>query len=185
MSTFRKTLGRATPVALLAFGLAWIMLSASSPGQIESNQAAPAAGFYAPDFTLQTLDGQTLTLSELRGRPILLNLWASWCLPCRAEMPALQRVYEEHQSKGFLVLAVNATNQDNPAAARAFVGELSLTYPILLDEQGEVSRLYALRALPTSFFIGADGKIAEVVVGGPLSDALLAIRVEQLLGEAP
>jgi peroxiredoxin len=173
------------PYAVLLLGLAWIALSASSTGQSQEGQSAPATGFYAPDFTLPSLDGQSYSLSELRGRPILLNLWASWCLPCRAEMPALQRVYEEHQAQGFIVLAVNATNQDSPGAAAAFVEELGLSYPILLDEEGTVSRLYGLRALPTTFFIDAEGKIIEVIVGGPLSEALLAIRVEELLKDLP
>lgn len=181
----RQSLRRVVPVLLLILGLIWIPVSASSPDQSANDQSAPAAGFFAPDFTLSSLDGQTYTLSELRGHPILLDLWASWCPPCRAEMPAIQRIYEEYQSQGFLVLAVNATSQDDPASARAFAESLGLTYPILLDETGDVAHLYGLRALPTTFFIDADGRIADVVIGGPLSQALLSIQVENLIASAP
>jgi len=144
---------------------------------------APQAGFLAPDFTLNTLDGETVTLSDLRGQVILLNIWASWCPPCRAEMPAMQRVWEEYQARGVVVLAVNSTVQDTPADAQAFVTENGLTFPIPLDTSGEVTRLYRVSSLPTSFFIGADGVIREVVIGGPMAEALLRSRVEQLIKE--
>jgi len=82
-----------------------------------------------------------------------------------------------------LVLGVNSTNQDNPQAANAFAQQLGLTFPILFDRDGSVSKLYNVRALPSSFFIDADGIIQEVIIGGPMAEALLEIRVEQLLGE--
>jgi cytochrome c biogenesis protein CcmG, thiol:disulfide interchange protein DsbE len=96
-------------------------------------------------------------------------------------MPAMQRVYEEYQAQGFVILAVNATDQDNLNAANAFVESLGLTFPILLDPSGEVSAAYEVRALPSSFFIDREGIIREVVVGGPMSEALLRIRVQQIL----
>jgi peroxiredoxin len=96
-------------------------------------------------------------------------------------MPAMQRVYEEYKDQGFEILAVNATNQDSVEAALAFAQLYSLTFPIVMDTDGSVSRAYNLRALPSSFFIGADGVIQEVVIGGPMAEALLRVRVEQLL----
>ena len=119
---------------------------------------------------------------QMRGRPVLINLWASWCGPCRAEMPAIQRVYDQYRDQGFVVLAVNATRQDSLQAAQAFVDEFGFTYPILLDVDGVVASLYQLRAFPSSYFVDADGIIQEVVLGGPMNEALLATRVEQLLG---
>jgi len=166
---------------LIVVGAAWIAVSTPAPGELEQAGAAPAVGFKAPDFTLGTLDGGQVRLSDLRGQAVLLNLWASWCGPCRAEMPAMQRVYEEYRDDGFVVLAVNATNQDRISAAAAFVDELGLTYPIGLDLDGAVSRLYGLQALPSSFFIDWDGVIREVIIGGPMAEALLRIRAEQLL----
>jgi len=169
-------------VGLLVVGGLWTYANRMAPASLEQAQAAPQAGFLAPDFTLGTLSGETITLSDLRGHPILLNWWASWCLPCRAEMPAMQRVYDHYRDDGFIVLAVNATLQDSRAAAQSFVDEFGFTYPILLDLDGSVASLYRLRAFPSSYFIDAEGVISEVVIGGPMDEALLATRVEQLLG---
>ena len=171
-------------VGILLVGAAWMWLSRVEPGQTTGGLIpAPQVGFLAPDFSLQTPEGESYTLSELRGKAVLVNLWASWCLPCRAEMPAMQRVYEEYKDQGFEILAVNATNQDSVEAAVAFGLDYSLNFPILLDRDGAVSRAYNLRALPSSFFIGPDGVIREVVIGGPMAEALLRVRVEQLLAE--
>jgi peroxiredoxin len=96
-------------------------------------------------------------------------------------MPAMQRVYEEYRDQGFTILAVNAAQQDSQAAAAQFAAEHGLTFPILYDLDGSVARSYQLSALPTSFFILPDGTIQEVVIGGPMAEALLRARVEQLL----
>jgi peroxiredoxin len=166
----------------LILGARWIAISAAPSGQTTSGKIpAPRAGFAAPDFSLPTPDGETITLSDLRGRPVIVNLWASWCGPCRAEMPALQRVHEAYQDAGLVLLAVNATPQDSEAAALAFAAEYGLTFPILFDPEGQASRLYELRALPSTYFIRPDGTIEEVVLGGPMSEALLRTRVEKLL----
>ncbi len=170
---------------ILLAGLFWIWHSAAPAGTTTAGKIpAPQAGFLAPDFTLTTLDGETVTLSNLRGKVVLLNLWASWCPPCRAEMPAIERIWQEFREQGLVVLAVNSTSQDTTTNAQAFVAENNLTFPIPLDIDGEVARLYRVNSLPTSFFIGADGIIHEVVIGGPMAEALLRSRVEQLLKEA-
>ncbi len=167
---------------LLLAGAVWTWASRDPEGvSAGGGFPVPRAGFPAPDFTLSTPDGESLRLSDLRGRPLLINLWASWCIPCRSEMPAMQRVYAEYEERGFLILAVNATDQDSREAAAAFARENGLTFPILLDEEGQVSQRYALQALPTSYFVDPAGVIREVVVGGPMSEALLRIRVQQLL----
>lgn len=93
----------------------------------------------------------------------------------------MQRVYADFENQGFIILAVNATQQDNVEDVVAFIHEYQLSFPIVFDTDGTVSRLYAVNALPTSFFIDADGIIREVIVGGPMSEALLRVRVEQLL----
>lgn len=143
--------------------------------------AAPQAGFPAPDFTLQTPTGETYTLSELKGKAVLVNLWATWCPPCRAEMPAIQNIYDEYKEQGFIVLAINMTTQDNPLNIAPFAAEYKLTFPILLDETGEISAAYQLRSLPSSYFIDREGIISEVVIGGPMAEALLRTRVEKIL----
>jgi cytochrome c biogenesis protein CcmG, thiol:disulfide interchange protein DsbE len=168
-------------VILLA-GLAWIWTSRAVAGETTAGSIpAPRQGFQAPDFSLQNAQGDVVRLSDLRGNPVLVNVWASWCSPCRAEMPAIQRLYQDYQSHGLEILAVNSTTQDSVEKAMAFAQDLGLTFPILFDAEGEVARLHQVQALPSSYFINPDGKIEEVVIGGPMSEALLRVRVEQLL----
>jgi len=170
--------------SLLLVGLFWIGLSAdrnrSSTGGLIP---APQKGFLAPEFNLSTLDGQSVKLSDLRGNIVLVNFWATWCPPCRAEMPAVEKVYNSYKDQGFVVLAVNSTVQDTFTNVAPFAQQFGLSFPILLDRTGDVSHLYMLRSLPTSFFVDRDGIIREVVIGGPMSEALLRSRVEQLLQE--
>jgi cytochrome c biogenesis protein CcmG/thiol:disulfide interchange protein DsbE len=168
-------------ILLLIAGAAWIILSAEITNVGSESSSAPQAGFVAPDFTLNTPAGNTFTLSELRGQAVLLNLWASWCPPCRAEMPTIEKIYNEYKNRGFIVLAVDMTYQDNTANIAPFVQKYSLTYPILLEETGNVASLYQLRSLPSSYFIDRTGIIQKVIIGGPMSEALLRTRVEQIL----
>jgi cytochrome c biogenesis protein CcmG, thiol:disulfide interchange protein DsbE len=175
---------------ILFTGALWVRFTAAHFGLGTNGKTpAPHQGFLAPDFTAQSLSGEEVSLSSLKGRPVLVNLWASWCLPCRKEMPALERIYQEYQDEGLTILAVNATSQDQIDKVNAFVKEYRLTFPILLDNNGEIIKAYQISAFPTSFFISADGVIQDVVVGGPMSEALLRSRVEHLLGvsksEAP
>jgi len=167
---------------LLVIGLGWIWLSAVPQNSTTNGRiSAPQNGFLAPDFSLKTLDGQTVKLSDFRGKVVLVNIWASWCPPCRAEMPAFERVYQNYKGQGLIVLAVDSTVQDTISNAKKFVDENGLSFPILLDEGGIVTRLYQVQSLPNSFFIGADGVIREVVIGGPMAEALVSSRVEKLL----
>lgn len=173
---------RAFYIAILVAALAWIFASADRAGVSTAGEIpAPREGFLAPDFSLQTPEGETVSLSELRGQAVLVNLWATWCPPCRAEMPAIQKLYDEYKDQGFMVLAVNMTYQDNPQSVLPFTRENNLTFPILLEETGEMARKYELRSLPSSFFVNRDGIIQEVVIGGPLSEALLRTRIESIL----
>lgn len=180
-STQRRTIS----VIVLLLGLVWIGLNADPGGASNEKISSPRPGFLAPDFTLQTIDGETVTLSDLRGQAVLVNIWASWCSPCRAEMPAMQRVYEDYKSKGLVILAVNSTVQDSAESARSFAAELGLTFPIQLDIEGIATRLYEAQGLPASFFIGRDGIIREVVSGGPMSEVLLRTRIESILETMP
>jgi cytochrome c biogenesis protein CcmG, thiol:disulfide interchange protein DsbE len=169
---------------VLVLALGWVWVSRAPQGTTTSGLIpAPQAGFLAPGFTLETLNGDEIALEDLRGQVVLINVWATWCPPCRAEMPAMQQVYEAYHEQGFEILAVNSTAQDSFANLEPFIAEYGLTFPILLDRQGEVTRLYRVLSLPTSFFVGRDGLISEVVVGGPMDEALLRARVENLLKE--
>lgn len=167
---------------ILVLGLVWIGLSADRLG-VSTNGLIPAPqkGFLAPDFLLETMDGKLVRLSDLRGQPVILNFWASWCAPCRLEMPAFKEFYEEYRDQGLVILAVNSTSQDTPSAVEAFVAEYQLPFTILLDHEGSVSRLYKLTALPTTFFIGRNGVISRVIVGGPLAGSTLRAETESIL----
>lgn len=171
--------------ALLLLGLAWIFIS-SSPSQpgAAATLSQPRKGFYAPDFELTTLSGETVRLSSLRGKPVILNFWASWCVPCQAEMPALQKVYTQYKDQGLQVVTVNMTFQDNQSDAASFVSKNGLTFPVALDLNGDSGRKYLIQALPSSFFIGSNGIIIDMIVGGPIDEALFRTQAEFLLKEA-
>lgn len=168
---------------ILLLGVGWIAVSTVEPGSTTSGRTpAPHQGFLAPDFTLNSLDGRAYRLSDLRGQVVLINFWASWCLPCRTEMPDMEEAYQEYVSRGLTILAVNSTVQDKPVQVRAFVEDNRLSFPVLMDAIGNVTEAYQISALPTSFFVDRDGIIQEVVIGGPMPEALLRERIEKLLG---
>lgn len=178
----QQTQRRIIYFTILALGLTWIFVSADRSGASTSGRIpAPQQGFLAPDFELRTPNGETIRLSDLRGQAVLINLWATWCPPCRAEMQSIEKVYQDYKDQGFTVLAVNMTRQDDASAILPFVREQALTFPVLLDEKGEVAAAYQLQSLPSSYFIRRDGIINEVVIGGPMSEALLRTRIEDIL----
>ena len=127
----------------------------------------------APDFSLKTIDGKVINLLDFRGKPVLINLWATWCPPCRDEMPGIQAAYEKYADKGLVVLAIDFTIQDHLPEVEAFIKELKLTFPILLDETGDVSAgLYGMVGLPTSYFIDPQGILQRIQIGGMLPEKL-------------
>lgn len=115
-------------------------------------QAAPA-----PDFTLKSAGGENIKLSELRGEVVMINFWASWCAPCRQEMPHLDALHTRYQPLGFTVLGVNV--EQDPAAARALLKDSPVAFPVLFDEHNEVSRLYDVSAMPSTVIIDRDGNV--------------------------
>ena len=169
----------------LAAGILWTVASRvpSAVGAPLSSSPSPREGFLAPDFTLDTLQGEKVTLSDLRGKIVLINLWATWCPPCRAEMPALEKSYELYKDSGVVILGVNLTNQDSEKDVSRFVEEFGLTFPILLDRDGNVSALYQLMGLPTTYFVNREGIIRTVVVGGPMSETFIRSKIEALVKE--
>lgn len=156
--------------------------AASSGGVVllpsTGQRAALAAGNNAPDFTLNGLTGAALSLSDYRGQVVLVNFWATWCPPCRAEMPDMQQVYMERKDRGFTIVAVNIQEAREPISN--FVGKYSLAFPIALDTAGTVSQLYGIYGLPTSYFVDRSGRIAEVHVG-PLTKSDILKKVDALL----
>lgn len=122
-------------------------------------------GNLAPDFQLLNMEGQPVQLSDFRGKKVIVNFWATWCPPCRAEMPHMEKFYNDF-SKEAVVLAVNLTNTEkNQSDVTAFIDDLGLTFPILLDEKGEVAGMYQVFAYPTSYMIDSQGIIREIFQG--------------------
>lgn len=133
-------------------------------GETNLAQSSLVAEQAAPDFELKSLAGETIRLSDFKGKPVLLNFWATWCGPCRAEFPELQSAAVEYKDK-VVIIGINMTTNDTPTQVPAFVAEFGVTFPIALDETGEVSRAYQITGLPTSVFIDRDGIASEVRLG--------------------
>ena len=132
----------------------------------------------APDFRLDDLEGRPVRLADYRGQVVLINFWATWCLPCRTEMPEIESVYRAHRERGFGVLAIDM--QEHAGLVRPFMAELGLTFPALLDLDGSVGRAYRARALPASFLVDRQGTVRYVKVG-PLTAGTLEEQLRKLL----
>jgi peroxiredoxin len=121
------------------------------------------AGTVPPSFTGRTLDAREFSLADLRGSVVVLNFWASWCLECRQEMPALERLHRSLQPRGLVVVGLNA--RESPAVAQSYAGTLRLSFPLVLDADGRINTLYGVVGLPTTFVIGRDGRAVALAVG--------------------
>jgi peroxiredoxin len=128
----------------------------------------PEVGRPAPEIELRALDGDRVRLADYRGRPVLLNFWASWCRPCRDELPEIVRRYRELSPAGLEVLAINLTDQEREEELHAFVAEQRLPFRVLLDVRGKARRRYRLTGLPTTVFVDSRGTVTAVHTG-PLS----------------
>lgn len=111
----------------------------------------------APDFTLHSLSGENLRLSEFRGEVVMINFWASWCGPCRQEMPLLDALYEKYQPLGFTILGVNV--EQDPAKARQLLEQIPVSFPVLFDTENKVSKLYDVIAMPSTVLVDRDGNV--------------------------
>lgn len=179
-------------LATLVAGLALIAAGRAEPGRpaagerrpasAEGKAPAPLVGHPAPDFALADLEGREVRLSDLRGEVVLVNIWATWCPPCRAEMPLIEATYAEHRGSGFTVLAVS--QGEAAEVVRAYIQAGGLSFPVLLDSGGEVGRAYEVSVLPSSLFVDRAG-VVRAVYRGPLPRGALIATVEELLAEAP
>ena len=157
---------------ILIFGSGWLWASrlpADASPAVRTPQ--PAVDHPAPDFTLIRFDtGEKVSLSELRGKPMILNFWATWCRPCRAEMPALQTAYERY---GDDLLVVGVDQGEEGAVVGPFLEEFGISFPILLNGDMTVGREYRILGLPTTFFIDSQGVIRRIHAG-EINSAILA-----------
>jgi peroxiredoxin len=157
--------------------IALAMLAAAGAANAK---AAPNA--QAPDFTLRQLSGPNLRLAEQRGRVVLVNFWATWCGPCRVELPHLSRLHDKYRGSGFTLLGVNI--DEDPAVARALVGKMGLTFPVLLDSEKKVVGAYDLNAMPATVLIDRDGRVRHLHRGYKEGvEALYEQQVRALLKE--
>ncbi len=138
-------------------------------------------GDMAPDFTMNTLDGKEVKLSDYKGKKVVLNLWASWCPPCKAEMPHMQKYYEENKDKKNVeILAVNLTTMEKDQSnIQSFVDDYGLTFPIPLDESGDIGVAYQAFSIPTTYMIDTTGVIQKKIVG-PMNEEFLSDMVTRL-----
>ncbi len=170
-------------LAVLLAGIGWIAYSAGLVAQTGSAEAgqlepAPIAGHPAPDFELPTLAGNTIRLSDYRGKPVVVNFWATWCGPCRSEFPDFQEAAVDN-ADSLVILGVNSTSVDQVANVPEFLDEYGITFPIVLDEQGDTVDNYRVLGLPTTIFINSDGIINEVFTG-PLNKAYIESKISEL-----
>ncbi len=147
---------------------------------VPTRWSGPATvGREAPDFSFPTMEGQTARLSDYRGQVVLVNVWATWCGPCRMEVPDLVAAYQQYKDRGFTVLAVN---QGEPREqVLAFAGHFGMSFPVLLDEEGHIRSHYPYRGIPTTFVVDREGVVRNIWVGTVPADALSQM-VEPLLG---
>lgn len=149
-------------VLVLLGGSTWLWMNREPVDALAlRTEPAPAVGHPAPDFTLTTLDGQPFALGE-QDLPIVLNFWATWCGPCRRELPELQRAAEQYDGS---VAIVGVDQGEEAGVVQQYVDELGLTFAIPMDEEFEVGELYNVRGLPTTFFIDRNGIIRDVWAG--------------------
>ncbi len=143
-------------------------------------EQAPIRGKTAPDIELKNLDGETVTLRSFRGRPIMLNFWATWCGPCRIEIPVFEEVYNDPEwaGHGLEILAIDV--QESTSQVRQFMEVYTMSFPVFLDSRAMAARIYNIAAFPTTFFIDKDGIIREIRIGAFTTKA----SVERMLANS-
>ncbi|HBU82570.1 MAG TPA: TlpA family protein disulfide reductase [Paenibacillus sp.] len=137
-------------------------------------------GNIAPDFELNTPDGEKLKLSDFRGQKVIVNMWATWCPPCRVEMPDMQKFYEKYKDEKATIIAVNMTSSEKSLdSIPNFLKEYGITFPVVLDEQNKVGEIYQVYALPTSIIIDSQG-IIQQKVSGPMNYEMMEKFVSEI-----
>ena len=143
----------------------------------------PAVGMQVEDFQLADLDGKTQSLSQYRGKVVLVNFWATWCKPCTTEMPAMQASFDKLRDKGFVVLAINELEDD--ARVREHIKQYGHTFPVLMDRNNKVANQFGVFGLPVSVFIDQGGRVQEYIKGGLLTEQMIDDVVAKIQKQEP
>jgi thiol-disulfide isomerase/thioredoxin len=151
-------------VVIALVGASVYLVSSSSSRPPSEMIKSVVAGDLAPDFQLEDTKGNKVSLSELRGKIVMVNFWATWCPPCIEEMPSMERLNEALGGDDFVMLAIN-TEQNGRAVVPAFLEKTPYTFPILYDDKGDVQKHYGVFKFPESFIVGKDGKVVEKIIG--------------------
>lgn len=152
-------------IVLFVAGIAAVYVGNNQAVEAADTPVGVSIGMQAPDFTLPDLNGNPVSLSELRGKPVIINFWASWCPPCREEMPEMQTFHEMHHGR-VTVLGVNLA--ETPEKVTGFLDEYGYKWPMVLDRGGDIRELYRVRVIPTTYFLDGKG-IIHRVYAGPLT----------------
>jgi peroxiredoxin len=168
----RQSLALAVVLVAFASGVAWSMGS-----------RVPVVGTAVEDFQLADLSGKMQSLSQYRGKIVLVNFWATWCKPCTTEMPAMQTIYDKLRDKGFVVLAVNELEDD--AKVREHIKQHGHTFPVLMDRDNKVANQFGVFGLPVSVFIDQEGRVQEYIKGGLLTEQKIDETVARIQKQEP
>ncbi len=161
----------------IAFGAVIGVIALFGVG-IKMRSAKPVEAGAAPEFTIPTFDGGTFSLAEQRGQVVVVNFWASWCIPCRQEAPVLESTWLKYKDRGVLFVGVDYV--DSEREARAFIDEFKITYPNGPDLGTEISRRYHMQGVPETYFVGKDGQLYGNHIG-PIDAPTLSRKIEELL----
>ncbi|MGB8954199.1 MAG: redoxin domain-containing protein [Tumebacillaceae bacterium] len=179
MSTQTSNLSKIITILVLfaaSVGIIWAVVNFDKQEVVVLQAGQPA-----PDFTLNTLDGKTVKLSDYKGKVVMVNFWASWCEPCRQEMPDIEKVYETYKDQGLVILGVNINEKNVPV--QGFVNQMGLKFPILMDHDSKVAvDLYRVKPIPTTFFVDKDG-ILRQTAEMPMTSSYMENTLAPLLGK--
>jgi peroxiredoxin len=169
--------------SFLLFGVFVSFLAFHSSDGWSMGSRVPVVGTPAEDFRLVDLEGKSQSLSQYRGKVVLVNFWATWCKPCTTEMPAMQTTYDKLRDKGFVVLAINELEDD--AKVREHIKQYGHTFPVLMDRDNKVANQFGVFGLPVSVFIDEKGVVQEYIKGGLLTEDKIYQAVQRIQGNKP